>query len=379
LAEELVRLLPAPLMRVAFHDPYLEILGGGEKVVLTMLEQVVEEVPEAEVTVLSPQRPDPAEWERLNVRVPGSAFTWQGSGMLGVTARSRGLDLLVVTTNHFPPLSLARRSAAVVQFPFADVAGLRGIERCARLRSYDTILCYSDFVREHIVRRLRISDAVVLAPPVDVHGAASAAERTRTILAVGRFFSAADANNKKHDAMIEAFSRLHPQAPGWELHLAGGCHSDAASQTYLATLREQAQSLPVVFHPNAEPAVLDDLYAHASLFWHATGYGETRPERLEHFGITTVEAMARGCVPVVPALGGQLEIVTDGVNGRLWTSLDDLVGATLALIGNPAAADVLRDAAVRDAARFTKERFRERFRELVLAPAGLARPARTRG
>jgi glycosyltransferase involved in cell wall biosynthesis len=363
-------------MRVGFHDPYLAILGGGEKYLLSILEQVCDETP-AEVTVLSPERPDPAAWERLGVHVAPAAFRWARSGMLGVTPRSRGLDLLVTITNHFPPLSLARRSVAIVQFPFAELSGVRGVERRLRLRSYDTILCYSEFVREHIARRLGL-DAVVIPPPVDIDVPVRG-DKSRGIVAVGRFFRARDANNKKHGVLIEAFARLVAVDPGVELHLAGGCHIDPGSQAYLAALREQAAGLPVSFHPNAPSAELEALYGAASLFWHAAGHGETRPERFEHFGITTVEAMARGCVPLVPALGGQLEIVTDGRNGRLWHDIGELVAGSLELLRDPAHAATLRAAAIADAGRFSKERFRERVRRSVLAPAGLVPPARTPG
>jgi glycosyltransferase involved in cell wall biosynthesis len=364
-------------MRVGFYDPYLAILGGGEKYLLSILEQVCDEWPAADVVVLSPEEPDPAAWERLGVHVARGAIQWERAGMLGVTPRSRRLDLLVTITNHFPPLSLARRSAVIVQFPFAGLGGLRGVERRLRLRSYDTVLCYSEFVREHIVERLGV-DSAVISPPVDTDVAVRG-EKGRSIVAVGRFFPAADANNKKHGVLIEAFRRLFEHEDGVALHLAGGCHSDPGSQAHLAELREQAAGLPVEFHPNASAEALEELYAGAALFWHAAGSGETLPERLEHFGITTVEAMARGCVPVVPASGGQLEIVADGENGRLWGTVDELVGATRELLDDPAQAARLRAAAVRDAERFAKPRFRERVRRRVLEPAGLAPPARTPG
>jgi glycosyltransferase involved in cell wall biosynthesis len=364
-------------MRVGFHDPYLEILGGGEKYLLTILEQVCDETP-AEVVVFSPARPDPARWERVGVHVARESFSWTPSRALGVTPRSARLDLLVAITNHFPPLSLARRSVAIVQFPFARLAGVRGIERRLRLQSYDTVLCYSEFVRRHIEERLGIADAVVMSPPVDTEGIEQAA-KTRSIVAVGRFFPAVDANNKKHGVLIEAFRKLVDEEPGVDLHLAGGCHADSGSQGYLRELRAQADGLPITFHPNAEPAALERLYGQASLFWHAAGSGETRPERLEHFGITTVEAMARGCIPVVPALGGQLEIVEDGVNGRLWRSPDELVRASVELLRDPARAEALRSAAVRSADRFSRSRFRQQVRRHVLEPAGLAPPPRTPG
>ena len=367
-------------MRVGFHDPYLEILGGGEKYLLTILEQVADEDPAADVVVLSPTRPDPARWERLGVQVAPHAFRWVRCGPLGVTPRSARLDLLVAITNHFPPLSLARRSAAIVQFPFAPVGtGPRGLERRARLRSYDTVLCYSQFVREHIAERLGIDDAVVIAPPVDTGGAAPGAQGPQHHR--GRAGSSRPrTRTTRSTACSSRRSRgctRRPTAGGSQL--VGGCHDDAGSLAYLAGLREQAAGLPVDFHPNAEPDTLARLYAEAALFWHATGAGEQRPERLEHFGITTVEAMAWGCVPVAPALGGQLEIVADGRNGRLWHTVDELVTASLDLIRDPAATETLRTAAVADAQQFTKERFRDEIRRHVLLPAGVGRPVRTPG
>ena len=74
----------------------------------------------------------------------------------------------------------------------------------------------------------------------------------------------------------------------------------------------------MVLHPDASGAELRDLYARASIFWHAAGLGEDperHPDRYEHFGITTVEAMSAGAVPVVIDAAGQVEIVEHGAYG----------------------------------------------------------------
>ena len=44
------------------------------------------------------------------------------------------------------------------------------------------------------------------------------------------------------------------------------------------------------------------------------GFGidpEKNPENTEHFGMTTLEAMSSGCIPLVVPYGGQREIVED--------------------------------------------------------------------
>ena len=50
------------------------------------------------------------------------------------------------------------------------------------------------------------------------------------------------------------------------------------------------------------------------------------PSRSEGFGLTAVEGMSRGCVPVVADVGGLPEVVRDGVEGRLHAA-----GSTAAL------------------------------------------------
>lgn len=355
-------------MRVGFYDPYLSILGGGEKYLLTILETAVRDG--HEVWLMSPEPTDPTLWRRLGVDVAPGQFDWKHVGQLSVTPATRGLDLFVALHNFLPPVSLAQRSVAVIQFPFRSVGHggpLRRLGERVRLRSYDAWVVYSRFVEQHMRDRLGIEDALVIPPPVDTDvGEAASGPKGRSLIAVGRFFPATDANNKKHGLMIEVFRRL--RAEGWTLHLVGGAHDDDGTAAYLDDLREQAAGLAVEFHPNASSEALDTLYGDAALFWHAAGHGETQPERQEHFGITTVEAMAHGCVPVVPDVGGQVEIVRDGVDGYLWRSTDELVDRTRELIADPARAAALRAAGVRSAQRFAKDEFVRRVRAELLVP-----------
>ena len=124
---------------------------------------------------------------------------------------------------------------------------------------------------------------------------------------------------------------------GWEYHLVGGCSPE--HRPYLDEIRAAAEGLPVVLHPDASGAELRDLYGRASIFWHAAGLGEDpdrHPDRFEHFGITTVEAMSAGAVPVVIDAAGQVEIVEQGVSGYRFAGVDGLVAHTELLIADPA-------------------------------------------
>ena len=133
-----------------------------------------------------------------------------------------------------------------------------------------------------------------------------------------------------------------------------------------------AEGLPVHFHVNAPRRELLDLYSQSALFWHAAGFGvreDRHPERLEHFGIVTVEAMMHGAVPLVVPAGGQAELVDDGRTGRHWRSVEELVTRTRELIDSPDERARLAAVAATEARRYETSRFRETVRARVLALA----------
>ena len=120
--------------------------------------------------------------------------------------------------------------------------------------------------------------------------------------------------------------------------------------------------------PNAPRAVVEQAMSTASIFWSATGYGEDEeraPWAHEHFGMTTAEAMAGGCVPVVIDKAGQREIVRDGEHGFRWSSPDELAERTLRVAKDPELRGRLAASAVRRAQEYSDEAFARRWREVV--------------
>jgi glycosyltransferase involved in cell wall biosynthesis len=192
---------------------------------------------------------------------------------------------------------------------------------------------------------------------------------------VGRFFSPDRGHSKKQLEMVRAFRLMHDRGlRGWVLHLVGGCKPE--DRRYLDHVRQAAAGLPVEIHVDASGAELEALFAAASVFWLATGLDEDvdhHPERFEHFGIATVEAMSFGAVPVVVGQAGPREVVTDGVDGFHFHRMSDLVGRTEQLIGDDGLRRHLSEAAVRRSTAFSAEQFGDQVRAIVEAVA--ARPA----
>jgi dUTP pyrophosphatase len=88
----------------------------------------------------------------------------------------------------------------------------------------------------------------------------------------------------------------------------------------------------IELEPNLGLDELSKLYGRATLFWHACGLNAYEPEKSEHFGMTTVEAMQCHTVPIVIKRGGQPEIVEHGKSGYLFDDITSLKEYTLTLI-----------------------------------------------
>ena len=227
--------------------------------------------------------------------------------------------------------------------------------------SYETIVAISRYAAGWVGKRWgRHSE--VLYPPCDDMGPPSAKEKI--ILHVGRFIADSGEDERHHkgqDLLLATFKRLTDlHQHGWELHLTGSLSADAKSRRFIETLRHAAEGLPVFFHFDSARRELRELYRKAAVYWHATGYGfdaDEYPSKQEHFGISTVEAMSAGAVPVVYATGGQKEIVTDGVDGYWWSDVDRLVNQTRKLAYDSALRSELGNQAILSSERFSRATF----------------------
>ena len=231
------------------------------------------------------------------------------------------------------------------------------------IASYDAVVSNSEFTRRW-VQRYWGTDSTVVYPPVTMQ---ARGDKENVILAVGRFFAAEAGHSKKQLEMVAAFRRLVDRGlEGWTLHLVGGC--SVVDRPYLEQVQAAAEGLPIELHVDAPGDELRDLYARASIYWQATGLGEDPerdPDRLEHFGIATVEAMSAGAVPVVIGLAGQIEIVQPGVSGFHFATLDELVERTEAVVGDDELRARLSEGAEARARDFSVEAFTETFGVVV--------------
>lgn len=139
--------------------------------------------------------------------------------------------------------------------------------------------------------------------------------------------------DKNLESLIDAYRQSDFLKANYSLIIAGG--SDEGS-IYLPELQNYAKGSNITVLHNASFGKIAKLYNESKFFWHCKGYGvdeNAEPYKCEHFGITTVEAMSVGCIPIVINKAGQKEIVTEDC-GEKWLTLEELTQKTEKLAKN---------------------------------------------
>jgi glycosyltransferase involved in cell wall biosynthesis len=154
----------------------------------------------------------------------------------------------------------------------------------------------------------------------------------------------------------------------FRLVLAGGLENKQSHINYVNKIKEISNNYSIEILPNISWDELNEIFAKALIFWHASGLNEDEnknPEKFEHFGITTVEAMASGCIPIVINKGGQKEIIKDGVNGFTFNDVAELKQKTLFVIEHDKDMAKIRLQAIKDSKKYSDEVFEDELLKII--------------
>ncbi len=356
-------------MRVAIYSPYLDTFGGGERYMMTIAETLIQGN-DVDVLLDSNLEDKGIEFlktelsQRFNLNLQSVNFIkgpfGKNSSSLSRSLFLKKYDALFFLTDGSLFIPTAKKNILHIQSPLIGEPA-KGLWGKIKLKGWNIILYNSEFTKQNSIKNWPLK-SVVVYPPVDVEKI-KPLKKEKYILSVGRFFGYL--KDKKQAILIEAFKDLYKNKNmnGWSLNLVGAA-SDG-DKPYLEELKKLAKGLPINFYPNLSFNKLVEMYGKSSIYWHAAGFGENEPTKMEHFGISTVEAMAGGCVPVVIAKGGQLEIIENNLNGYLWSSINELKEYTLKLISENDLREQLSQNAILRSANYSKKKFSQRIEELV--------------
>lgn len=162
----------------------------------------------------------------------------------------------------------------------------------------------SESVRES-VKALWQQPSVIIPPPVNVGHYRDVAKRyidqkaEFKVVSVGRF-----AREKNHLEQLEIMTSLLQHNPDWRLVMIGSREIESAGtlDELKRIIKERGIERNVSILENATQEEVDRELGTAQYFLHTN--------HREAFGVSVVEAITAGCIPVVPREGGPGEIVS---------------------------------------------------------------------
>jgi glycosyltransferase involved in cell wall biosynthesis len=343
----------------AIFNPYWETLGGGEKYIATAIQAYLESGYHPIIlwndVALAKKIIDRFGIDISQSEINPKLYSLFSSGSpLTRIKHSSSFDSFLWLSDGSVPALASKNNLLHFQVPFNNKVPFA---TRVKVKNFKHIICNSKYTKSVIDKNYSISSSVLYPPVTQM----PEHNKENYILSIGRFDNFL--HSKRQDFLIETFKKLNLSK--WKLILAGGSHD---SKENIKKLRAQigGEQIELIVNPSFEE--MRELYSKASIYWHAAGFGsdlDKYPEKAEHFGIATVEAMSAGAIPIVYAAGGQLEIVHDQENGYLWKMPEELITITKNVITDISQHQHMSKRAIDSAAQFGKEQFIHEFKQYL--------------
>jgi glycosyltransferase involved in cell wall biosynthesis len=364
-------------MKIALFSPYIpKHIGGGEKYFFDVAKVLIEEGHQVTVAVADLEPLDSQAIQKkyeqfLSYSLNGIHFVKTPLG----TAQSffkklwwtKQFDVLYYVTDGSLFFSLAARNILHIQTPL--ILDKSGITEQLKLKNWQVKNTNSEFTKKIIEKHWHTKIDEVHYPMIELDVKTPKTllqHKEKIILHVGRFFS--HQHSKRQDVLALIFKNLIQKYPkemqGWKLVLVG----TVEDPEYAKEVAAAAEGAPIEIDHQLPRQKLLELYEKASIYWHATGFGvneEKEPQKTEHFGISTVEAMANGCVPIVIGLGGQPEAVGKDFKDLLWQTEAECQEKTLKIIQDKKQREELAQEAMLQSQQFNKAHFKKVLLKMV--------------
>lgn len=326
---------------VGLYTPYLDVMGGGEKHILSIL-KVFDDAGYNTIlfwdTDLSAEIKDKLKLTFSHLRFDTDL---RKMGLIDKAKKLSSLDWLLYVTDGSYFFSPAKNTAIFCMVPNKKLYNLTPLNA---VKTANALFIANSHFTASWLHKWGISSRVIYPFVSQEFFQDIPPKKKLLILTVGRFFKHLHA--KKHTDLIKTFLRFHAHHSEYSLILAGGVKEEDIN--YVQELKAEFPETYIQFKTNIPFTELRELYKDASLYWHFTGFGidaHTYPEQVEHLGMTPLEAMASRTVPFCYNAGGPRELIENGKNGFLFNNEEELLSQTNHFLNNPPLQHKMQEAA----------------------------------
>ena len=358
-------------MRIGVYDPYLDSLGGGERYMLTIASCLANE---NEVVVfwhdkeILQKAQKKLDIDLSKVKVTTNIFDPKRSAVKKLIESSH-YDCIFFLSDGSIPVTLARKTILHFQFPVEWVNGQTLLNKI-KLNKVTDVICNSKFTKKYIDKKFNIESTVIYPPCGNTEKPNEYTDNKQNlVITVGRYNPLSEGKSfKKHEVLIETWKKLIDNGlKNWKFIIATSYLDEHKKQ--VDELEKQIEKYPIEIVRHASFTEITQLYQKAKIYWHASGFGENidqHPERTEHFGITVVEAMQYGVIPIVFNAGGTPEIIDQSIDGYLWNTTEELIEYTNKLMSHDTMRLGMTKEAVEKAKKFSTNKFCKKLKDFIL-------------
>ena len=354
------------MKKALIFDPYLDTLGGGERYSLTFALGLLSAGYSVEIawkdidTLKDAENRFGLDLSKIKINKKAYDLCRGKSSLIKRFLFTIKYSLIFWVSDGSLPFLFSKNNLIHFQVPFKNIGGNSFINKIKTIFIHKFVY-NSRFTTDVHEKHFPKNKSFILYPPIDINSF-HPGKKENIILSVARFDS--PSHSKRQDILIDAFKTLNKSCPNYELFFAGGVHGESDT---LEKLKEKSGSLPIKFVVNPDFDKLKNLYAKSKFFWHAAGFEIDEieePGKVEHFGMTTVEAMASGCVPIVIGKGGQKEIISEGT-GFLCSNPQEISEVTQKLIKNTSLYEEVSVNALKKSRNYSIEEFNKKILSIV--------------
>jgi len=219
--------------------------------------------------------------------------------------------------------------------------------------SKSLLLTNSSFSRD-VIRKYIHSDAIIVYPPVEIDDyvrISKSMDREDAVVSISRF------TPEKNLHLIPYIAKYLPNVTFYVIGSIRGLRS-MEYYNQIVKLIKRMSLKNVLLYPSASHEEKLEILSKCKVFLHLMPY--------EHFGISVVEGMASGCIPIVHKSGGQwLDIVE---RGKYGAGYDNLSPSKIAEVINKLMSSwdkVIVRKLVERAQRFSPSKFRKKITRII--------------
>jgi glycosyltransferase involved in cell wall biosynthesis len=316
---------------VGLYTPYLDVMGGGEKHILSILKVF----DDAGYNTIIFWNTDLSEEIKNKLKLTFAHLKFEkdlrNMSFFEKAKKISPLDWLLYVTDGSYFFSPAKKTAVFCMVPEKKLYNLSPLNS---LKTANAIFIANSHFTAGWLHKWGISSQVVYPYVSSELFIPEPRQRSPIVLTVGRFFKHLHA--KRQQDLIKTFLRFHEYHPEYVLVLAGGVKEEDLQ--YVEGLKNEFPQSYIIFKTNVSFNTLKDLYKNAMMYWHFTGFGvdvTAHPEQVEHLGMTPLEAMASRTVPFCFNAGGPRELIENGKNGFLFNSEEELLRQASYFLNTP--------------------------------------------